>query len=821
MTTSKQLKQQIDRALALQEKGKIPEATVLFKKILAKNPNEAVCIFSLARIMLMERKDLQEILLLVKRGIKVAPIQLMASMRALYAQVLQEMGELEAAVSTYDEALKLDPKSIPVLTNSGAVLQQLGRQPEALERLNQILEIEPDNVMTLSNYGVLLTEFKQREKAISTFEHLLEIDPNYEYVAGMLCFEKMHICDWTDQKQLIEKVLHGVREGRRTCKSLGLMAISDVPNDILIASKSFAEHKFPSRFPALWNGEKYAHKKIRIAYVSADLREHPVSHLMVGVLENHDKSRFETIAISLGNDDNSQLRKRLYKAFDQFIDAKNMGAMKIAQLMRELEIDIAIDLSGYTAGSRTEIFSYRCAPIQVNYLGYPGTMGVDYMDYILADRHVIPEEHREFYSEKVAYLPNSYLPTDANLKISDRTLTRAECGLPETGFVFCSFNHDYKITPQVFEIWMCLLAKVEGSVLWLMKLNEPAQNNLRHEAERHGIAANRLIFAQRVPLVEDHLARYRQADLFLDTYPYNAHTTAADALFAGLPLVTYMGNCFQGRVAGSLLHTLGMPELATHSLADYEALALKLATNPNQLADLKIKLKEQRQNSPLFNTELFCRNIEAAYITMWEKYQNGEAADHFTVTKSHEASSVMTKQQDKQENTIRLHIGGKQPKQGWKIFNIEPDINVDYVGDIKDMSQFADESVDEIYGSHVLEHVSQNEIVPTLKGFFRIIKQGGRLMISVPDLETLCKLFLHEGISKDIRFHIMRMMFGGQINAYDFHYIGLNYEFLYDYLAAAGFVNIERVSSFGVFNDTSDFSPYGVPISLNVIAYKL
>jgi predicted O-linked N-acetylglucosamine transferase (SPINDLY family) len=377
----------------------------------------------------------------------------------------------------------------------------------------------------------------------------------------------------------------------------------------------------------LWQGERYRHDKIRLAYVSPDLREHPVGHLMAGVFECHDKARFETIAISLSIDDQSRLRSRIIEAFDRFIDVRYMGTSQIAQLMRNMEIDIAVDLAGYTADSRTDIFARRPAPVQVNYLGYPGTMGTDYMDYILADCHVIPKEHWPFYSEQVVYLPDTYLPTDVSVKISDRTPSRAECGLPETGIIFCSFSHDYKLSPPVFDVWMRLLHRVPGSALWLVSRSDLSQHNLRREAEARGIDPSRLVFADRVPLVEDHLARYRQADLFLDTYPYNAHTTAADALMAGLPVVTYMGNAFPARVAGSLLHAVGLPELIARSLEEYEALALKLATTPALLADAKARLRANKNTYPLFDTQGFCRNLEAAYIAMWRQHQLGETCD--------------------------------------------------------------------------------------------------------------------------------------------------------------------------------------------------
>jgi predicted O-linked N-acetylglucosamine transferase (SPINDLY family) len=377
----------------------------------------------------------------------------------------------------------------------------------------------------------------------------------------------------------------------------------------------------------LWNGEIYRHDRIRLAYLSPDLREHPVGHLIAGVLEHHDKSRFETIALSLGVDDGSRLRARMLKAFDHFYDAKTAPSTQIAKLIRDLEVDIVVDLAGFTADSRPDVLAQRPAPIQVNFLGYAGSMGVDYMDYLIADRNVIPREHWPYYNEKIVYLPDAYLPTDSSVEIPEELPPRGQYGLPENGLVFCAFCHDYKITPYVFAIWMRLLARNPGSVLWLMSRSAISQKNLCAEAQARGVDPARLIFATRVPRVEDHLARYRLADLFLDTFPYNAHTTAADALMAGLPVVTCMGSAFHSRVAGSLLHTAGLPELATHSLEDYEALIMALAAQPEHVARLKRKLSETREDSALFNTGGYCRNLEAVYIAMWRKYFLGDSRD--------------------------------------------------------------------------------------------------------------------------------------------------------------------------------------------------
>jgi protein O-GlcNAc transferase len=349
------------------------------------------------------------------------------------------------------------------------------------------------------------------------------------------------------------------------------------------------------------------------------------------MFECHDKSRFNVTAISFGPDDNSQIRQRLKASFERFIDVKTFSDDQIANLVKSSEVDILVDLMGFTADARTGIFARRVAPIQVNYLGYPGTMGAQYIDYILADRFVIPEEKRDCYSEKVVFLPNSYMGNDSKRKISERLPRRSECNLPETGFVFCSLNQSHKIVPQLFDIWMRLLRQLGSSVLWLSFTNETAIRNLRREAQNHGVDPSRIVFAQRVPLNEDYLARFRLADLFLDTSPYNAHTTAGDALWAGLPVLTCIGKTFAGRVAASLLNAIGLPELIATTPEAYEQMAIDLATHPEKLAAIKHKLAENRLTTPLFDTKLFTKHIEAAFSAMYERYHAELPPDHIIV----------------------------------------------------------------------------------------------------------------------------------------------------------------------------------------------
>lgn len=734
-------------AIGLQRQDRLEEAAHLFREVLSVEPKHPAALYSLA-VIALNRGNPAEVLSMTAFGIPAAPE--FAPLLLARGAALQALGRKEEALLSYDEALKLKPDYAEALTNSGVLLRELLRHHEAIERFNRVLAIDPTSTSALANCAILLTEFKKSEQAIAMFERLLELKPNYDYALGLLSYERLHICDWKDFERLSQEIIAGVRSGRRTCKTLALMALSDAAEDHFKAAKIFAESYCPRKSVSVWQGEHYHHDKIRIAYVSPDLREHPVGHLMAGIFEHHDKSRFETIAISLGIDDHSRLRERMLKAFDHFIDARLMGSQQIAEKMREMEVDIAIDLAGYTSDSRMDVFAYRAAPVQVGYLGYPGTSGTDYMDYIIADHQIIPEAHRAFYSEQVVYLPDTYLPTDASLVIAEQTPTRADCGLPETGFVFCSFSHDYKISPFVFSVWMRLLDQVPGSVLWLMSRDDASQRNLRHEALQRGIDPSRLVFATRVPRIEDHLARYRQADLFLDTHPYNAHTTAADALMAGLPVITYMGNAFPARVAGSLLNAIGLPEFITHSLADYEALALDLATHPERLADLKARLLANRMTHPLFDTQGFCRKFEAVLLSIASQEKDKEQSDSVKppVNQLEQAESREATVVADTIPTRSLDLGcGQKPKNPFnagQLFGI--DVREDLEANIRraDLAiepiPFADASFEYLSAYDFLEHIPRviyvperrNAFVELMNEIYRVLKDGGLFLSFTP-----------------------------------------------------------------------------------------
>lgn len=611
-------------AIELQNQGQDAAAEQLLLRFLNQSPSDPVALYSIAVIWL-RRQDNAAALALLERAVQSAAQ--FAPLWFAHATALVNAGRRDEALQSYQRAIDLQPDFADALINSGVLLRDLQQHVAALTRFQQVLALQPDNVLALSNAATLMTEFKRGEEAIALLERLVQLAPQHDYALGMLCHEKLQGCDWRGIEALSRQVIDGVHAGWRSSKSLGLMAISDSAEAHQRCARLFAQQRYPIHPAPLWTGQRYRHDRIRVAYVSPDLREHPVGHLMAGIFERHDRTRFETIGVSLGVDDGSRLRERMTRAFDQFLDARQMTSAQIAAWLREREVDIVIDLAGYTADSRADIFTRRPAPVQVNFLGYPGTMGLSCMDYILADRHVIPPEHWRFYDERVVYLPDAYLPPASNLQIAETTPSRADCGLPPTGVVFCSFNHDYKILPAVFAVWMRLLLQVPGSVLWLMSRSERSQRNLRASAQAAGIDPDRLVFAQRVPRVEDHLARYRVADLFLDTHPYNAHSTAADALLAGLPVLTCSGQSFPSRVAGSLLQAAGLPELVTHTVADYEQLALTLAHDPARLVALKARLMERQRDSALFDVDAFTRHLETAYLAMWRQAQLGGARD--------------------------------------------------------------------------------------------------------------------------------------------------------------------------------------------------
>jgi protein O-GlcNAc transferase len=534
---------------------------------------------------------------------------------------LTALKRLEEALAEYDRAIFLKPDFAHAYCNKGLTLSDMGRLDDAIAYLDQALGIRPEFALALSNKGEVLIKQKRMNEARVCFEQAYKIKPDIEYLAGTLLYTKMFLSDWSGFDTQLQKILDGANEGRYVCGSFPALSLIDDPVLHRQISLVWLNHKQPqndslgSIDAAGAKSPKPAGEKIRLGYYSADFHNHATAYLMAELFESHDKSQFELFAFSFGPDQQDDMRQRVSKSFDHFIDVRSKSDKEIAQLSRQLGIDIAVDLKGYTQDQRVGIFAYRAAPVQVSYLGYPGTMSAPYIDYILADRTVIPEDSQHCYSEKVVYLPNSYQVNDSTRFIAPVPYTRKSMGLPDDAFVYCCFNNNFKINPSIFDVWMGILREVPKSVLWLLEDNPHSASNLRKEAARRGVEPSRLVFAKRLPLPE-HLARHKVADIFLDTLPYNAHTTASDALWAGLPVLTCAGRSFASRVGASLLNAVGLPEMVTSSLDEYKSRAIEFALHPDQLAMVKTKLAANRLSAPLFDGKLFTKHIEDAYRQM-------------------------------------------------------------------------------------------------------------------------------------------------------------------------------------------------------------
>jgi predicted O-linked N-acetylglucosamine transferase (SPINDLY family) len=514
--------------------------------------------------------------------------------------------------------------------NRAVTLKDLDQLDDALAGLDRALLLRPDYVEAIYNRGAVLKELKRTDAALAAHERVLALQPDHPHAFSAAAECVLHLCDWGRLAKYAPGVKERAAGGGSIIDPLTLLGYSDDPALQLQCARRYFASIVPQMPPPLWSGGRWRHDRLKIAYFSADFRSHPVTQLTAGLYEMHDRDRFEVIAISCGRDDRSEQRARVMAAVDEFHDVRSASDRDIAKLMNEMQVDIAVDLSGYTGDGRSAVLAHRPAPVQVSYLGFSATMGTNLIDYIVADPVLLPSDLQQHFAEKIVHLPDCYQVSDSRQKIA-ATPSRSEAGLPETGFVFCCFNNNWKLAPEVFDIWMRLLHAVPGSVLWLSSMNATAMGNVRRAAEARGVPAERVIFAKRLDHLADHLARHRLADLFLDTFPYNAHTTTNDALRAGLPVVTRIGGSYAARVAASLVTAIGLPELVTTSLDEYEALARDLATNPRRLAAVKAALAVGRDTGPLFDTARFTRHLEAAYITMWETWQRGETPKSFSV----------------------------------------------------------------------------------------------------------------------------------------------------------------------------------------------
>jgi protein O-GlcNAc transferase len=533
------------------------------------------------------------------------------------------------ALAAFRAAVDLDPAHAEANANAANLLLTLDRPQEALSFATRALEANPQLAEAHLNHGLILHALKRYEEAVASLARAYSLAADTPYALSSLVWSALHCCDWRTRDAHVGALREQVRAGRVPTAPFTLVAVSDSHAEQAQCAAQYVRETFPER-PAVRRNPPPPDGPIRLVYLSADFHEHATAYLMARLFELQDRQRFELVGVSYGPDDRSATRGRLVRAFHRFIDVREMSDEAAARMIAELGPSIGVDLKGHTAQARLGILAFRPAPVQATYLGYPGTSAAPFIDYVIADRVVIRPEDEAFYSEKVAYLPHCYQVNDDSLVIPAAP-AREALGLPAQAFVFCCFNATYKLTPELFDVWMRLLAQVPGSVLWLFEPGPEGSRNLRAAARDRGIDPQRLVFAPRVDHGQ-HLARQRCANLFLDTLPYNAHTTASDALWAGLPLVTCRGGSFAGRVAASLLAAIGLSELATESLADYEALALKLARDPRALAGIREKLESNRRSAPLFDSARFCRDLERAYLHMWDLHRRGEPPRTFNVS---------------------------------------------------------------------------------------------------------------------------------------------------------------------------------------------
>jgi predicted O-linked N-acetylglucosamine transferase (SPINDLY family) len=533
-----------------------------------------------------------------------------------------KFGKLPEAELAFRRITELRPKFVGGYYNLGLALEEQGLLDSAIECYRKALEIEPKHAEAYNNLGNAFRAKGDLAAAKENYAQALRIKPDYAIARVQLSYVCRHVCDWGASNDFAKAYGDLGIKGDSVLPFM-MLPLEDDAHKQMLRSSQFAKDRYTRPTLPFSGTHKSGPDKLRIGYFSADFHDHATLYLMSGLLRQQGKSRHDIHAYSYGRKQTGDWRERLLKDVDQFTDVCDTEDKQVVELARQHGLDIAIDLKGYTQNTRSQLFAYRLAPVQINYLGYPGTMGADFIDYIVADKTVIPPEQRRHYTESVIYLPDCYQPNDDRRTIAATQTTRAEFGLPEDGFVFCCFNNNYKISPAEFDIWMRLLHQVEGSVLWLLRSNEWAEANLRREAEARGIAARRIVVANKLAHGA-HLARHRHADLFIDTFNDNAHTTASDALWVGLPVVTKQGGQFAARVAASLLKAIGLPELITTNEQDYEALILALARDPNRLDEIKARLTRNRTTHPLFDTKRYTRHFEQALEAAAEHQFSGQ-----------------------------------------------------------------------------------------------------------------------------------------------------------------------------------------------------
>lgn len=611
-----------DFGVALAATGKINEGLVYLEKAASLEQTSHELFYNIGRIY-DANYDFQRSLKFYEKSLAIKPDFIPALINKGVA--LYELKDFNLALSSYEEVLRFSPNIWEVWLNIGNLLQQIDQPTNALIAYERALLLNPKNPEALASKSDIYHKQRQYQDAITCMEEALNTNPAFPYLAGALFHSKMCICDWENFQSRKSNLCTAALKGEKVSPPFPLLAITDDENVHLKAAQTWALDKLSPQLPALkphpWK------KKIRLGYYSADFHHHATMLLMLDIFKHHNSEEFQVYAFSYGPSTEDVIQKDIDSLVYEFINVQNMADEKIVELSRRLQIDIAIDLKGYTESTRSHIFSKRLAPLQINFLGYPGTSGADCFDYIIADIEIIPRSNQKFYSEKIIYLPGSYQINSNTRKFSSHNFLRSDFHLPADTFIFCCFNHNYKITPEIFSSWVEILSKVDNSILWLLEDNEIASHNLKLEIAKLGLNENRLRFAKRLPL-DEHLSRHQLADLFLDTAPCNAHTTASDALWSGLPVLTYAGKSFASRVSSSLLQALNLPELICTDIASYKQKAIQLASNPSEMKNIRTKLRANITTSSLFDSRKFTRHLEAALRHAYQLNQNGQIPCH-------------------------------------------------------------------------------------------------------------------------------------------------------------------------------------------------
>lgn len=618
------------RGFILYKGGQSSEAVTALKHALELNPDIALTHVRLGNIY-HANGQFEEALAAYQCAIEAEPEA--AEFYCNKALALQELGRLDDAFDAFSQALTRKPRFPDALSRFGILLNRMGQSNEAIQILRKAVELAPGHSGAHLNLAAVLKERDRLAEAADVYRTLLSFENGAKPAALFdYCHLRRQLCDWDGLAEAEHKAIENLKASGMGTPPFAALTMGCTPQDHLALARNWASgFKTPGQAihpPKMARAPGAQH--IRLGYMSGDFYDHATASLAAELFEQHDRDRFELFAYCFSQDDGSAMRRRLIDSFDYFVPLKDRGHKEAATQIASDAIDILIDLKGYTRGARPIILAHRPAPVQVNYLGYPSTMGATFIDYIVADAFIAPMEHQPFFDEKIVHLPDCYQPNDRQRRTAATPRKRKDYGLPEHGFVFCAFNGVYKITPEFFSIWMRLLSQTADSVLWLLDDNEIASSNLRREAAARGIAPERLVFAPKLPIAE-HQARYAHADLFLDNLPVNAHTTASEALWAGVPVVTCVGDVMVGRVAGSLVRACGLPELATASLDDYEALALRLAADRPRLGSYRQQLETHRLSLPLFNTERYARNLEAAFAHMHDLHESGRSPEAFAV----------------------------------------------------------------------------------------------------------------------------------------------------------------------------------------------